>query len=249
MRREAAIPQRFLDEPDGIARPARYKAKIDAVSPHTCRDSFEQHETCFLGVSLENSNFARGKLIGIVEWIARRFPRCTVLVGDSIHRITLETTRGLAPGPALDEALRLGRAFAQDEREVFEGFADRTEFTFVTCGEIASSPAFAAHHDRLTALYHGDAGFRQSVEAFGRQYHDKHSAQEPDAERAWRIRRSSAYFLEEFAIFACLRQRGIAVMVYPGSFSTLAEIARGEHPGTPDELRSLVVVSLHLRGR
>jgi hypothetical protein len=60
---------------------------------------------------------------------------------------------------------------------------------------------------------------------------------------------SSRYFLEEFAIFACLQQQGIPVMVYPGSFSTLSEIARGEHPGAPKELQSLVVVSLHLKGR
>jgi hypothetical protein len=60
---------------------------------------------------------------------------------------------------------------------------------------------------------------------------------------------SSEYFLEEFAIFACLKRQGLPVMVYPGSFSTLSEIARGEHPGAPEELRDLIVVSLHLKGR
>jgi len=38
-------------------------------------------------------------------------------------------------------------------------------------------------------------------------------------------------------------------MVYPGSFSTLAEIAECQHPDAPRELRDLVVVSLNLRGR
>jgi tRNA-dependent cyclodipeptide synthase len=249
MRREAAMPLITPVEPDVAASQARYKAKIDTVSPQRARDSFEQHESCFLGISLENSNFVRPKLIGILEWIARRFPRCTVLVGDSIHRITLETTRGLSPDAALAEALRLGRSFLEEEQPVFDGFAAQTQFAFTTCSELQSWPCFAHHHRSLIELYGRNDRFRSSVESFGRQYHDKHSAALSGAERAWRIQRSSAYFLEEFAMFASLKQRGVPVMVYPGSFSTLAEIASGDHPEAPEELRELVVVSLHLRGR
>lgn len=247
MPREAIPPE--ISEVPPRATPARYKAKIDRVSPLSHRDDFEHNDQCFLGISLENSNFERAKLIGILEWISRRFSRCTVLIGDSIHRITLETTRGLAPDVARDTALALGRDFVDRERAVLERFADRTRFDIVTCSELQARPAYAAHHAQLCALYRDDEAFRASVEAFGRQYHAKHGAAAPDPERARRIRRSSDYFLEEFAIFACLRADGIPVMVYPGSFSTLAEIADGAHPGAPTELRDLIVVSLHLRGR
>jgi tRNA-dependent cyclodipeptide synthase len=94
---EAVVPTISPVAPSTVTGSTRYRAKIDGVSPASRRDTFEQHEECFLGISLENSNFVRAKLAGIVEWIARRFARCTVLVGDSIHRITLEATRGLAP--------------------------------------------------------------------------------------------------------------------------------------------------------
>ncbi|GGP55453.1 hypothetical protein GCM10010278_35400 [Streptomyces melanogenes] len=47
----------------------------------------------------------------------------------------------------------------------------------------------------------------------------------------------------------CLTRRGLPVMVYPGQFSTLAEIAAGRHPQAPDELRDLTFVSLRLQGR
>lgn len=60
---------------------------------------------------------------------------------------------------------------------------------------------------------------------------------------------SSDYFLEEFAVFCCLRDSGLPVMIYPGSFGTLSEIAAGEHEGAPKQLRDLIVVSLQLRGR
>lgn len=229
---------------------SHYKAKIDAVSPEWCRTTFErEHDDCFVGISLDNSNFVRSKLFAILEWITRRFRRCTVLIGDSIHRITLETTHELAPEVALDEALRRGRAFVEHERHVFDWFAGHTEFRFVNCSEVQTWAGYAGYHDRLRALFESDHGFRASVEWFGRSYHGKHSQGVSDGERARRIARSSEYFLEEFAVFACLRERGLRVMVYPGSFSTLTEIARGTYPSAPPELRELVVVSLHMRGR
>lgn len=249
MQREAVPPIEISDEPASAGRPTRYRAKIDRVSPLTRRSTFEQLDTCFLGVSLENSNFIRPKLHGILEWIARRFQHCTVLIGDSIHRITLETTRGLGADAALAEGLRLGATFLEEERDVFAEFAAHTQFSFVRCSEVQAQPQYAAYHGALVELYQREAAFRASVESFGREYHNKHSAERGPAERAWLVQRSSAYFLEEFAIFACLRRLGIEVMVYPGSFSTLAEIAAGDHPGAPRELHDLVVVSLHLRGR
>ncbi|WP_328546229.1 hypothetical protein [Streptomyces platensis] len=68
-------------------------------------------------------------------------------------------------------------------------------------------------------------------------------------ERNWNDGSSGPYFLEEFAIFCCLKDSGLPVMLYPGSFGTLSEIAAGEHEGAPKQLRDLIVVSLRLRGR
>ncbi len=237
--------------PRGLAEYAfRYRAKIDAVSPESQRSTFEaEHEECFLGVSLENSNFVRPKLFAILEWISRRFSRCTVLIGDSIHRITLETTRQLPPDVAAAEALRLGAEFREQEQHVFEGFAGRVGLSFVTCSELQQLERYTVYHAHLCSLFQEDPEFRASVERFGRNYHSKHSQSISALERERRVARSSDYFLEEFAIFACLRERGLKVMVYPGSFSTLAEIADGLYPSAPAPLRDLIVISLHMKGR
>jgi tRNA-dependent cyclodipeptide synthase len=232
-------------------RATSYRAKIDAVSPEGKRATFEaENISCFLGVSLENSNFSSAKLAAILEWISRRFRHCTVLVGDSIHRITLESTKGLEGADSLERAYALGREFIEEREPVFRMFEDLTQFSFLTCGQVQAWPAYGAHHSDLLKLYHSDPSFRESVDRFGTQYHSKHSAHLSLEEVAHRIRRSAAYFLEEFAIFACLKQElGLGVMVYPGSFSTLSEIARGEHPAASPLLKELVVVSLHMRGR
>nr|VFK65759.1 MAG: tRNA-dependent cyclodipeptide synthase [Candidatus Kentron sp. UNK]VFK71558.1 MAG: tRNA-dependent cyclodipeptide synthase [Candidatus Kentron sp. UNK] len=144
----------------------RYKAKVDRVSPHSKRHAFERFDSCFLGVSLQNRNFVRPKLAGVVQWIGRRFPHCTVLIGDTIHRITLEVTQGLVPEVALEEALALGREFIERERRVFERWSGQTEFSFVTCGEIQQRPAYGGYHRHLVRLFETDIPFNESVESF-----------------------------------------------------------------------------------
>ena len=233
-----------------IERQTRYRAKIDAVSPIAARTTFEQRERCFLGISLENPSFARAKLTGMVEWIARRFRHCTVLVGDSIHRITLQSVAGLPPPAARERALALGQEFLARERSVIESYAAPCEFSFLTCAEVEAWPTYASYYEALRKLLVEDAAFRSSVESFGRTYHGKHSAHLPEDVLESRVQRSTEYFLEEFSIVCSLRERhGTSVMVYPGTFSTLAEIAEGHHPGAPAELRDLVVVSLKLTAR
>jgi tRNA-dependent cyclodipeptide synthase len=230
-------------------RRTRYKAEIASVSPDSSRNTFEQYETCFLGVSLENSNFTTPKLASMAKWISRRFERCTVLIGDSIHRLTLESTQGLPPDRARERALELGRRFMETEEKVFDEYRGSTEFTVLNCGEVQAGERYAEFHSKLRAFFDEDEAFRSSVESFGHAYHRKRADGISAAEWEKRIRMSSEYFLEEFAVFACLKEQGLPVMVYPGSFSTLSEIAKYEHPGAPEELRDLVVVSLHLKGR
>ncbi|MCF3144010.1 tRNA-dependent cyclodipeptide synthase [Streptomyces platensis] len=178
-----------------------------------------------------------------------RGPAQAGLVGDSIHRITLESTRGLRPPEALAEALCLGREFIDDQAQIFHEFRERTDFTFINCGEVQTWDSYQGYHRMLRDHFSQDARCHASLEAFGRGYHRKNSGGVPEAELERRIQRSLDYFLEEFAIFCCLKDKGLPVMLYPGSFGTLSEIAAGEHEGAPKPLRDLIVVSLQLRGR
>ncbi|WP_445520759.1 tRNA-dependent cyclodipeptide synthase [Streptomyces sp. NEAU-174] len=138
------------------ARRTRYKAEIALVSPITIRTTFEQHDTCFLGVSLENSNFATAKLTSMVKWISRRFARCTVLIGDSIHRLTLESTRGMAPEEAFGHALELGCQFVENERKVFDEYGDSTDFTFLNCSDVQNRREFAEFRAELRTFFAKD---------------------------------------------------------------------------------------------
>lgn len=232
-------------------RPTRYRAKIAAVVPDRLRTEFENCSRCFLGVSLENANFTRAKVEGMAEWISRRFAECTVLVGDSIHRITLETVRGIEPTAALVEATRLGENFIAEMADAFTPYSDLTAFSFETCASIQTTHSYANAFAQVRAEFATNAHFRSSVEAFGKKYHSKPQRAPGVFVETLRanVQRSTDYFLEEFSIFSCLRERGISVMVYPGEFSTLSEIVSGAYPAIYPLFADMTVVSLQLKGR
>lgn len=229
----------------------RYKAKIDSVSPQSVRSTFEEHSNCFLGVSLENSNFKLVKLKAIVEWISRRFSSCTVLIGDSIHRLTLASAENYSPEIARSKAIQLGKQFVLDSVEIFDRYKDNTSFKVITCNEIQQTPEYEVFYNKLKYLFETNEEFKNSVTSFSKKYHtskiNRYSISA--GELVTKINTSVEYFLEEFAIFACLKRQQHSVMVYPGSFSTLKEITQGLHPDAPIELKELIVVSLCMKGR
>lgn len=230
-------------------RASHYKAKIDSVSPVGRRNNFDRQEECFLGVSLENEMFESPKLDATLEWISRRFKKCTVLVGDSIHRLTLQSVSGLNIEHSKTRAHTLGEEFIAQTHRVFTSFSDRTKFDFLSCGAVQQWPDYQFYYSQLLHTFEANSDFCESVRQFSRRYHGRQAPDTTTHDLNERIAISCQYFLEEFAIFACLRQQGLSVMVYPGSFSTLTEIAEGSHVGVPSELRNLVVVSLHLKSR
>jgi tRNA-dependent cyclodipeptide synthase len=226
-----------------------YRAKVDFVSPQSRRDTFELEDECFLGVSLENRNFEPARFNSLLEWVSRRFSQCKILIGDSIHRLTLESCSRIPVEEAHDRALRLGRDFMEENRDIIARYQSITRFEFITCHEIQKTPEYHAHHRAIADYFRHSPAFRGSVESFGLRYHRNNWDMLSEEEREYRLNSSSSYFIEEFAIFACLVNRGITVMVYPGSFSTLAEIADNKFPGVSKELESLCVVSLHFKKR
>ncbi|MDO7925195.1 tRNA-dependent cyclodipeptide synthase [Pseudomonas sp. KFB-139] len=227
----------------------RYKAKIAFVSPHARRNSFEQESQCFIGVSLENRNFTPTRFQSMVEWAARRFEKCGILIGDHIHRLTLQSTRNMSAETARSEALKLGSEFMEESQIILDAYRHCTDFHYLTCSDIQGSTEYENFYSLLKAFFLEHPGFRESVETFGRNYHRHQWSQLSEEQQRECLEFSSQYFLEEFSVFACLVRKGFRVMAYPGAFSTLAEIAAGDFPGVLDELKELTVVSLQLKRR
>ncbi|MGG4663462.1 tRNA-dependent cyclodipeptide synthase [Providencia vermicola] len=237
--------QKEIEKPNEKIK--KYYAKTATVFPKSARFSFEKKNECFLGVSLENENFTSEKFLAMLNWVNQRFRRCNILIGDSIHRITLETNKGLSPEDSLSAALNLGRAYQKQASKILKAKAFYTEFSFITCHALQQTTEYAAFHDKITQSFLLSNKFRVSVEQFSLNYHRHHWKELNESQQQNCINKSSQYFLEEFAIFACLANRGLNVMVYPGTFSSLAEIVNGEHPDIIDELKQMTVISLNIK--
>jgi tRNA-dependent cyclodipeptide synthase len=221
-----------------------YKTKISSVAPTEMREDWCRLGNGFLGVSLQNEEFVPPKLQAMTEWLHRKFARNAVLVGDSIHRITLETVRDMPKTQSLDTAMRLG----DDTVATIQGLPRGTETAILRCSDIQMRSDYADAREQLVRLFDADEAFRNSVLEFSKRF-QRRNATAGDRIENWKVRRSCEYFLEEFAVFVCLVSDGFEVMAYPGAFSTLTEIVCGDHEGVPSQLKELVVVSLALKGR
>ncbi|MDE1495987.1 tRNA-dependent cyclodipeptide synthase [Xenorhabdus bovienii] len=126
---------------------------------------------------------------------------------------------------------------------------NRTEFIFVTCSEIQNTELYKNYNLKLMNYFYSSKDFKESVENFGKKYHRNKWDNLSESEKKYHLDKSSQYFLEEFSIFACLVKNGSKVMIYPGTFSSLAEIAEGKHKGIIQELENLTVVSLNIKRR
>ncbi|WP_020405158.1 tRNA-dependent cyclodipeptide synthase [Hahella ganghwensis] len=232
------------DISDKTPHSTSYKARVDRVSPKQRREDANAFLACFLGISLGNSKFNPPKISAILNWISRRSRNCTVLVGDSIHRITLELSQGLHPDDAYERAIHMGNDFVEKLNPLFASYNDKLNFRFLKCSEVQEWPSYKNHYDQLCNLVNNDRRLLASLETFSASYHKRRNITPKDVAYRCLVDRSIDYFIEEFAIFACLKERGLSVFIYPGTFGTLTEIVNGEHPKAPQALRNLTIISL-----
>lgn len=222
----------------------KYRAKVDDVFPCAKRLSYRDAEQCFLGISLGNSTFKDDKLDAMLRWISNWCGRCRLLIGDSIHRINFSQDWGISEEEALREALRMGDNFIKGAGALLSSYQARIKLDVVTCAQLQQRSDYLETYEALCRLCRKNESFKSSVQRFSAHYHSRKRIACSEA----RLAASERYFLEEFAIFSCLVRDGYDVMVYPGTFSTLAEIAEGHFPDAPQALKALTTISLCIKG-
>ncbi|MBH8561933.1 tRNA-dependent cyclodipeptide synthase [Nostoc sp. CENA67] len=233
---------RFLTRP-------KYRVEIEEVIPQFARHKIDRYEHCFLGISLENEKFSMPKLVGISDWISKKYKKCTVLIGDSIHRITLQINEGLKEEQALNKALILGREYEYHASYVFKNYSNTCPFSVIFCSEIQKSEDYFKYYNQLQNLIIHNESFANSVKYYVKDFVLRHLRKNTE-NLDFYVELSSMYLIEELAIFSCLFNEDLSIMIYPGSLLKIVEeIAEGHYPGVPDRLKKLVHVSLHLKRR
>lgn len=228
----------------------RYAASLARVCPHRLRGSLHEYQRCVFIVSLGNKKFVESeRLEASIQWIARHFTECVILVGDSVYRLTLEIRHGSSGDQARRDALRAGQAFIDEHGPLFERYADRCRFEFRSSSEVEKQPCYEIHYQAFQDIYRTDEPFHGLVDSFARTYLDRGHGAKPGQTDEARPNHHLAmtYLLEESAIFTCLADEGWSALVYPGSIRTFEEISEGLHPSVPESLQGMVWVSLRLK--
>jgi tRNA-dependent cyclodipeptide synthase len=243
--------RRIVQSPPGeLARreaPPFYRAKQERVSPRSAAPGLKNQRRCILGISLQNENFERPeRLDAILDWIEVNFDECLILLGDSIHRLTLQIRNpGLGESEAQGRALELGRRFMATNGHLFEGHGLRCRVTPLAM----SDPSYRDRHqdwiERLVAFHEGSEPYRRVVGTFASDFARRQAAgyrivAEED------LRRATQYLLEEAAFCGILGDQRLNVLVYPGSIDPFVAVSEGKIPDAPEPLRTLQLVGLAL---
>lgn len=221
----------------------KYRAKIDKIYPSENRFGFKSKKA-FLGISLENQNFKPSKLNAILKWASNNYECIGILVGDGIHRLNLMENLKLSEEEANAVSISMGNQFLNENTSIINHYFSNKNLEIIRCSDIQKENKYMDFHIKLNSLFLQNNEFRCSINDFSSRYLKRRMTTIPPSV----MERSAKYFLEEFAIFCCLVEQGYEVMLYPGSFSTLAEIAEGYHDEAPVELKNLTSVSLAIKG-
>ena len=230
-----------------------FRAGVAAVVPASAAKTWEQKQSCFIGVSLDNANFEGPRLDAVLRWSGKHFRKVCILVADSIHRITLQIADPtLSEQGARVKALAAGRRFVESNEAFFQGKKYACSFEFVYCSNLEDRAAFLPFRDDLRKLFVEHERFHRSVESFAEGFVAKKFDGGDAAVTAARVAMSIDYFLEELALCACLAQsRTWPVLVYPGSLSVFTDMIEDGFDSKLEVvalLRTLISLSLNLKG-
>jgi len=205
------------------------------------------NERCILGVSLENADFHTTKLITITDWIRNHYADCLVMLGDGLHRITLQLDSNVPENEALEYSKWLARDFVYSQLSVFSVKESTYQFVFKFCSEVQDTQCYRDYYRQLQALSTDDKEFQNSIEAFSHEFLRRKPQRKEHSDTHMEM--SCKYLLEELAVICCLAQDVPCTFVYPGSLTILQEIAAGRHPNVPACLLQIDYIELKLKCR
>lgn len=228
---------------------SRYKAEIRVISPDIVPNNSGQAQSCFVGISLDNPNFLGSKLQSIVDFISNRYDNCCFLLGDHVHRLTLQIRKDLTREQCQYHALGLGDYYLRTQQNVLRHSHTGEAFPLIRGSDICQLPEVMNYRSMLEQQFESDPAFRTAIEGFAGQFIARSSEITSEEARSEIIRLSCQYVLEELAETCYMISKGYSVLVYPGSLTIFQQISNGFFEGLPNELKQLINIGLRLKRR
>jgi tRNA-dependent cyclodipeptide synthase len=182
--------------------------------PHAANDLFmrtdwQNYKTACLDISLHNRYQEGVYLAGAFHWVSKRFEKCLINFGDTLHRHNLGYVCDSAQ-KAHDEARALGDQWIEDNLDCFQHL--QIPYCFIRGDDWLVDLDFEATHQALWAFYRQDKGLQATIESDVQGFVSRADQNIKDAD----MRQASiAYLIEEAATDILLGQRGGVAHLYP----------------------------------
>jgi len=181
---------------------------------------------------------------GMVDWINKNFDQCQVIIGDSIHRNTLQINHDISEEEALKRSMNMAQGITEEYLDLFMNKGNRCSFEYIFCSEVQQCEKYKEYYNALCVLVHSDSDFAAAIYNFSKYFTNRRGKNNENF-----LRLSSAYLLEELAISTCLAERGWNIFVYPANLGIFQDIANGRYLDVPAPLKSLINIQLDVRSR
>jgi len=227
----------------------KYKARTGKIYPSNLNSKeLEKYKHCILGFSVENDKFIGEKLKSIIDFINSRFNKCTIIIGDSIHRLNLRIQDpSLSEEHAFYKAQKAAQSCIDTTSHLFFNNKNTCKFEFLGTSAYQGTQEYTQFYSALVELRRLDSKFNKSIHHFAQFYLTRCGGR---AQNELTLDLASQYLIEELAVFACMvKQLDTNMFLYPGVLSTMAEISEGLYPNAPKELKETVTVELGFRKR
>lgn len=187
-------------------------------------------DTARLHISVGQPYHEGDKFRAQAEWIRHRFDRAIVCVNDTLQRHNMMFD-GMSEERAADQSARLGAEWIERNKVALRILP---AVAIHRWADWTARPDFAAEHERVKALYDGDADFRKAVDdevlSFWQRRRKKTGLADDFRFDAFKTH-STAYLLEETAAFFVMFKQDRAVDIYPGSTLLPCALAEKYGPG------------------
>jgi tRNA-dependent cyclodipeptide synthase len=219
--------------------------KIDGylvkVRPARAREAVWAHSQCVYTVSIGAAHKTVSQVAAGYAWAATHFERCAILLGDSLHRFTLQIQQGLSSSEAATQAHTAGEVIFEELVAQIDG---RPEV--IRCSEVMQRRAFPEVLRNFLELYEQDGTFARSIDGDALEYVTRQRLTDRLAISIDAAKHLAAtYLLEEVSVYALLANDGWFVDVYLGAeLGTLEKIMDGDIPAVTGPVAERINISL-----
>ena len=205
---------------------------------------WRRFDRCRLGISVGQRYHEGHELELLLRWVADRFDKCHILLGDTLQRFNYPEMLAGDPERARLKARLAGDAWLRRNLGRIEELT--IPFEISRWDDWLNDTRYKANFELVSAVFSSNQTFRDSVYWDATDYLRRGDTQEGLSSK--RVELCTQYIIEELSVTAIMNSKEQFVDVYPGSeLATDRLIREKRFPGLPKSLFDTKYTEVRIR--